>query len=69
MRSDSSSLAPIDGLAETDAQARLKIEGYNELPASERRTTLRIVFEVVREPMLALLLVGVIIYMALGKPA
>jgi P-type Ca2+ transporter type 2C len=67
MRSDSSSLAPINGLAETDAQTRLKTEGYNELPASERRTTLGIVFEVVREPMLALLLVGVIIYLALGN--
>ncbi|MBO0754216.1 MAG: cation-translocating P-type ATPase [Bradyrhizobiaceae bacterium] len=57
----------IDGLSETDAQTRLKNEGYNELPASERRTTLRIVFDVVREPMLALLLVGVIVYLALGN--
>ena len=46
------------GLSEAEAQARLKAEGYNELPRPDRRTTLRIVFEVVREPMIALLLAG-----------
>ncbi len=67
MHSNSSLLEPIHGLTERDAQVKLTTEGYNELPASERRTTLRIVFEVVSEPMLALLLVGVIIYLALGN--
>lgn len=60
------SLASIRGLTEADAQARLKAEGYNELPRPERRTPLRIILEVVREPMLALLLGGGVIYLALG---
>jgi Ca2+-transporting ATPase len=61
-----SSFASIRGLSEADAQTRLKSEGYNELPKSDRRTPLRIILEVVREPMLALLLGGGVIYLALG---
>jgi len=66
MPNDSSSSASIRGLTEEDVQARLKAEGYNELPRPDRRTPLRIVLEVVREPMLALLLGGGVIYLALG---
>ena len=54
------------GLSEAEAQARLKTEGYNELPCPDRRTSLKIVFEVVREPMIALLLAGGAVYLALG---
>ncbi len=54
------------GLSEAEAQARLKAEGYNELPHPDRRAALRIVFEVLREPMLALLIAGGIVYLALG---
>ncbi len=54
------------GLGEVEAQARLKAEGYNELPRAERRTPFRIVLEVLREPMLALLLGGGVVYLALG---
>ena len=54
------------GLREAGAQARLAAEGYNELPRPDRRTPLRIIGEVVREPMLALLLVGGAVYLALG---
>jgi len=54
------------GLSEADVQVRLKAEGYNELPRPDRRTPLRIIFEVMREPMLALLLGGGVIYLALG---
>src|SRR6476660_4237370 len=53
-------------LTEAEAQARLKAEGPNELPRSEHRTPLRIVLEVLQEPMLALLLAGGAIYLALG---
>ena len=66
MPNDPSSFASIRGLSETDAQARLKTEGYNELPRPDRRTPLRIILEVLREPMLALLLGGGVIYLALG---
>ena len=60
------SFAPIRGLSEADVQARLRTEGYNELPRPDRRTPLRIVLEVLREPMLALLLGGGAIYLVLG---
>ena len=56
----------IRGLSEADAQARLRTEGYNELPRPDRRTPLRIVLQVLREPMLALLLGGGAIYLVLG---
>jgi P-type Ca2+ transporter type 2C len=55
------------GLSEADALARLKADGHNELPAANRRTPFRIVLEVVREPMLALLLGGGVIYLILGS--
>ena len=57
---------PPTGLSEVEAQARLIAEGFNELPKSSRRTPLRIAFEVIREPMLALLLGGGAVYLALG---
>ncbi len=58
----------VGGLSEVEAQARLKAEGYNELPQSNQRTPFRIVLEVLREPMLALLLGGGAIYLVLGDP-
>lgn len=54
------------GLTEAQAQARLDSEGYNELPQADRRTPLRIVAEVMREPMLLLLVGGGLVYLALG---
>jgi Ca2+-transporting ATPase len=66
MPNEAPSLASIRGLGEADAQTRLKAEGYNELPRPDRRTPRRIVLEVLREPMLALLLGGGAIYLALG---
>jgi magnesium-transporting ATPase (P-type) len=66
MPSKPASFVSIRGLSAADAQARLKNEGYNELPRPDRRTPLRIIFEVVREPMLALLLGHGVIYLALG---
>jgi Ca2+-transporting ATPase len=59
-------MTPFSGLTEADAAARQKAEGHNELPQADRRTPFRIAIEVLREPMLALLLVGGIVYLALG---
>ncbi len=56
----------LHGLTAQVAQARQRAEGFNELPQSNRRTPFRIVVEVLREPMLALLLGGGLIYLALG---
>ncbi len=66
MSGDSVPSPSFTGLSETAAQARLKAEGYNELPRPDRRTPLRIVFEVLREPMLALLLAAGGVYLVLG---
>jgi Ca2+-transporting ATPase len=54
------------GLSESAAQSRLKAEGFNELPRPDRRTSFRIFLEVLREPMLALLLASAFIYLFLG---
>jgi Ca2+-transporting ATPase len=54
------------GLSTPAAATRLKLEGYNELPAAERRGFLRILAEVVRQPMFALLLGGGVVYLLLG---
>ena len=64
--SASESQRPFRGLSEADAQARLKAEGHNELPQPDRRTPFRIAIEVLREPMLALLLGGGVVYLVLG---
>src|SRR5690348_9224397 len=54
------------GLSEAEARARLAAEGPNELPRAERRTPVRIIGEVLREPMLALLIGGGGVSLALG---
>jgi Ca2+-transporting ATPase len=61
-----STLEETRGLSEAEAYDRLKAEGYNELPRPDRRTPIRIALEVLREPMLALLLGGGLVYLALG---
>src|SRR5664279_138289 len=58
--------SPLRGLSASEAAARLANEGANELPQPDRRTPFRIVLEVLREPMLALLIGGGVIYLALG---
>ena len=55
------------GLSTEEAAARLGRDGLNALPEAEAKGFLRIVAEVVREPMLALLLVGGVVYLALGE--
>ena len=59
-------IASMSGLSESEVQGRLRSEGYNELPRGSRRTPFRIVLEVMREPMLVLLLGGGAVYLALG---
>ncbi len=56
----------LTGLSAAEAAALLARDGYNELPQTGRRSILRIVVEVWREPMLALLLAGGVAYLLLG---
>ncbi len=57
------------GLSESDALARLRSDGPNEIARDEPRGFLRAVFDVVREPMLVLLLAAGAIYLLLGDRA
>ena len=57
---------PLDGLSDEEVARRTAAEGPNELPRADRRTPLAIVLEVVREPMLAMLLGGGTVYLLLG---
>jgi Ca2+-transporting ATPase len=54
------------GLSKQEAAARLAAEGPNVLPRPESRTFLRIVAEILREPMFALLLGAGAVYLLLG---
>ena len=58
---------PTGGLTATEASTLLEAEGPNELPRAGRRSLWRIALEVLREPMLALLLAGGIAYLLLGS--
>src|SRR5271157_4165989 len=60
------SRVPSIGLSAAEAAVRLKSDGFNELPVAARRGVLRILFEVIRQPMFALLIAGGIVYLLLG---
>ncbi len=55
------------GLGASEAAKRLQAEGFNELPRQGHRGFARIVLDVLREPMLAMLLGAGLIYLALGN--
>ncbi|ATG90123.1 cation-translocating P-type ATPase [Methylomonas koyamae] len=57
----------IFGLTSALAAQRIKQDGYNELPSPDRRGFARIAFEVVRQPMFALLIGGGVVYLLLGS--
>ena len=54
------------GLSSAEARARLQREGLNQLPSADRRSLWRIIAEVLREPMFALLLAAGAVYLLLG---
>jgi Ca2+-transporting ATPase len=56
----------LTGLSEAEAAARLAEDGPNELPGRDSRNTLAIIIEVLREPMLLMLLAACAVYLALG---
>ena len=63
---DKSQNLPNYGLTTAEASARLEADGPNELPHTGQRSIVRIAFEVLREPMLVLLLAGGLAYLLLG---
>ncbi|WP_256590919.1 cation-translocating P-type ATPase [Pseudomonas sp. GV105] len=62
----SGSQAPLEGLCEAQVQQRLAQDGPNELPASRRRSALRLMCDVAFEPMFLLLVACGALYMVLG---
>jgi Ca2+-transporting ATPase len=54
------------GLSEAEAADKLKQEGYNELPSSQKRSLWAIAWEVVQDPIFLLLIVCGAIYLLLG---
>ncbi|HET6371636.1 MAG TPA: HAD-IC family P-type ATPase, partial [Nitrospiria bacterium] len=56
----------VRGLTEEEADRRLREEGYNELPTARPRALLAIALDVVKEPMLFLLVASGAIYLAVG---
>ncbi|MEW6349459.1 MAG: cation-translocating P-type ATPase [Thermodesulfobacteriota bacterium] len=63
---DGLDLRTLTGISAEDASARLKTEGFNELPASVRRSIWTIAVEVASEPMFLLLIACGITYLVLG---
>ena len=56
----------LTGLSGEQVRERQSRDGLNELPHHDERSTLRIIGEVLREPMLALLLAAGFAYLLLG---
>ncbi len=61
-----SEIGAVTGLTSEVAKLRLKQEGYNELPKTDQRGFLRILVEVLRQPMFILLIGGGVVYLLLG---
>ncbi len=60
---------PEQGLSAGEAAERLRRDGRNELPQERQRSSIRIVLEALREPMLQLLLGAGVIYLVIGNLA
>lgn len=58
----------MDGLTTIEAAAKLKTDGYNELPSQKSQSSFQLLFRVLSEPMLLLLLAAGTIYFFLGEP-
>lgn len=59
----------LNGLSAAEARRRLDAEGFNELPAGERRSLWAIALGVLREPMFALLVGAAVLYGVIGEMA
>jgi Ca2+-transporting ATPase len=56
----------ITGISRAEAAAKLKNDGYNELPSSKPKSIFKIAFGVVKEPMFLLLVACGTLYLVLG---
>ncbi|MDI1307560.1 cation-transporting P-type ATPase [Flavobacterium sp. AED] len=56
----------IEGLNTAEAQEKLKVFGFNELPSAKTKSIWRIALEVMKEPMFILLISCGVLYILLG---
>ena len=56
----------VNGLTKEEALSRLKKYGYNELPSAKRKKLTDFIIEIIKEPMIFLLLAASILYLFLG---
>lgn len=56
-----------NGLSQKEAEAKLKADGFNELPSQKKQSGFYIMFKVLSEPMLLLLIAAGTIYLFLGE--
>ncbi len=56
----------VTGISNKEAAEKIRSEGYNELPESEKRGVFGIIAEVIHEPMFILLVASGLIYFVLG---
>jgi Ca2+-transporting ATPase len=66
IRPDQPDWRDVQGLTQAEADARLRAEGFNELPGGRHRSIVAIALEVMREPMFLLLVAAGSIYFLLG---
>ena len=59
----------LSGISSSEAQEKLRRDGYNELPSSKKRSVLQIGFSVIKEPIFILLVASGSIYFFLGDIA
>jgi P-type Ca2+ transporter type 2C len=59
----------LNGLAQDEVNRKLQVDGPNALPDSEPKSPLRIVVDVVREPMFLMLLAAGTVYLLIGDQA
>lgn len=59
-------IGKITGLSNEEAATRLTDEGFNEIPQANKKSTFRILFEILKEPMFLLLIICGILYLILG---
>ncbi len=57
----------IKGLSETEALARIKQEGRNEIPTAQKRNIFHIALDIIKEPMFLLLIASGGVYLLLGN--
>ncbi len=56
----------LSGISSSEAQEKLRRDGYNELPSSKKRSVLQIALSVIKEPIFILLVASGSIYFILG---